>query len=404
MKKIISILCALTVLFGVIALPASAAATRKNFYLRCPDCPFTDIPEGHYAKNDIQDAYFWGIIKGNDDNTYHPNEPASLLFLLQTAVRMWDLYMGGEGCLPIEYGYDMLYKTAYNAGLLKNVEGYEIFENLDTRYASRKQMSRIFVNTMPEYEFTPINILRDGPADMTDDAVKKLYMAGVLLGNGVAMNENAVVTRAEVAVAANRIATWRIEKPSDYRYDTLLGEFATNYNQGNYGRSYNIALAASSFNGKILYPSERFSFNGVVGSRSAARGYMNASVLVDGDYVDGIGGGVCQVSSTLFNAALMSNMKIIERHAHSLPAAYVAKGRDATVYYGSLDFVFENSLSSPVQIRASAENGVLYIAVWGDYRDKQNDLSVWVEQSNGAYTLVRSVNGNVNYTAKSKYQ
>ena len=404
MKKLISTVCVILIILSLAASPAFAAATRKNFYLRCPDCPFTDIPDGHFAKNDIQDCYFWGIVKGYEDNTYHPDEPASLLFLLQTAVRMWDLYLGGEGCLPIEYGYDMLYETALNAGLLKNVEGYEIPEDLDKRYATRKQMCRLFVNTMPSYEFKTINILKYGPSDITDDAVKTMYKAGILLGNGVSMNEDAVVSRAEVAVAANRAATWRIQKPVDFNFDTCLSEFSTKYAQSNYGRSYNIALAASSFNGKIIFPDSRFSFNDTVGSRSEARGYKNASVLVNGQYEDGIGGGVCQVSSTLFNAALLANLKITERCAHSLPAAYIAKGRDATVYYGAIDFSFVNSLSLPVQLKAEAKNGVLTVSVWGDQSDKTDNMNIWVEKSGEYYILYRAVNGDINYSAKSKYE
>ena len=119
---------------------------------------------------------------------------------------------------------------------------------------------------------------------------------------------------------------------------------------------------------------------------------------------DGIGGGVCQVSSTLFNAALLANLKITERCAHSLPAAYIAKGRDATVYYGAIDFSFVNSLSLPVQLKAEAKNGVLTVSVWGDQSDKTDNMNIWVEKSGEYYILYRAVNGDINYSAKSKYE
>lgn len=145
----------------------------------------------------------------------------------------------------------------------------------------------------------------------------------------------------------------------------LLGVYTTQFNAGNKNRSKNIILSSNAINGTVLMPNEVFSFNERVGPRSKERGYQDAPVIFKGELVDGLGGGVCQVSSTIYNSVLMSNLKIVERVNHSIPSTYVPKGLDATVSYGVLDFKFQNTFSQPIYIESTVHGNQLTIRIYG---------------------------------------
>ncbi|WP_241154341.1 VanW family protein [Staphylospora marina] len=131
----------------------------------------------------------------------------------------------------------------------------------------------------------------------------------------------------------------------------LIGKYTTRFDPGNVNRTTNIKLASKAIDGLILMPGEVFSFNKVVGPRTAARGYKPAPVIVKGEYSEGIGGGICQVSSTLYNSVDEANLRIVQRRSHSKEVTYVPPGRDATVSWGGPDFKFKNNLNKPVLIR-----------------------------------------------------
>lgn len=130
-------------------------------------------------------------------------------------------------------------------------------------------------------------------------------------------------------------------------------------------RGDNISVAASHINGMVLMPGETFSYNNVVGPRTPQDGFKPAPVIIDGQLKPGIGGGVCQVSSTLYNAALLAGMKIVERVHHGFPVEYLHPGRDATVAYGAIDFQFQNSSKYPILLRAIAKGGVMQFIIFG---------------------------------------
>lgn len=150
-----------------------------------------------------------------------------------------------------------------------------------------------------------------------------------------------------------------------------LGAFSTWFNAGDINRSHNLYLATASINGAVLDPGEVFSFNRRVGERVSEAGYRDALVIVGNKFEPGLGGGVCQVSSTLYNAILLAGLQIIERHNHALTVAYVPVGRDATVVYGLQDFRFKNITGYPIYIRAIARGGRLQINVYGNIAEKQ---------------------------------
>jgi vancomycin resistance protein YoaR len=144
----------------------------------------------------------------------------------------------------------------------------------------------------------------------------------------------------------------------------LIGHYITYFNSANKERTHNISLAADAINNHVVFPGEIFSFNKVVGKRTASRGYQPAPIIVRGELSEGIGGGICQVSSTLFNAADRSGLKILERYSHSKQVPYVPPGRDATVSWYGPDFTFKNKHSQPILIRAKTYPGKMVVLIY----------------------------------------
>ena len=144
----------------------------------------------------------------------------------------------------------------------------------------------------------------------------------------------------------------------------LIAHFSTYYGESSEGRKHNVALAARKIDGLVLCCEEEFSFNDVVGRRSAENGFENAYIIKDGEFVEGVGGGVCQVSSTIYNCALLAGLSISCVHAHSLPVSYVAPSFDAMVSSSS-DLRFVNVLSAPITIRMSADGQYVRAEIYG---------------------------------------
>jgi len=152
-------------------------------------------------------------------------------------------------------------------------------------------------------------------------------------------------------------------KPKVFR-DTMA-TYSTQFytgDQNNDNRAYNIALAVKKITGKIFAPGETFSFNQVVGARTEAEGYKIAHVYSDGQVIDDVGGGICQVSSTLYNAALYSDMSTVERTNHMFTVGYIPLGQDAAVAYDYLDLKFKNNSSYPIKIvgEVTPDNKVIF--------------------------------------------
>lgn len=148
------------------------------------------------------------------------------------------------------------------------------------------------------------------------------------------------------------------------RSQQVQGDYETWVN-GSFQRHSNIRLASRGINNILLWPGEEFSFNDVVGPRSLERGYLPAPIILLGERSLDYGGGICQVSSTLYNAVEEAGLNIRERHQHSLEVGYVPKGRDATVTYGYLDFRFQNNRDHPIIIRAGMDGDRLWVKIMG---------------------------------------
>jgi vancomycin resistance protein YoaR len=143
-----------------------------------------------------------------------------------------------------------------------------------------------------------------------------------------------------------------------------IGSYVTYYDSNKIERSNNIYLATEAINNQVVFQGETFSFNEVVGKRTIEKGYLRAPVIIKGELYDGVGGGICQVSSTLFNAVDKAGVKIIQRYSHSRSVPYVPPGRDATVSWYGPDFTFKNEFNQPILIRAKAKHGQVVIRVF----------------------------------------
>lgn len=143
-----------------------------------------------------------------------------------------------------------------------------------------------------------------------------------------------------------------------------IGRYATYFNAGNTNRTHNILLAAKAIDNYVVFPNETFSFNEVVGKRTPDKGYTSAPIIVKGEFSEDIGGGICQVSSTLFNAVDNAGLYIVERYSHSRSVPYVPPGRDATVSWYGPDLRFQNKYNQPILIRAKQYGGSIEVTLY----------------------------------------
>ena len=178
-------------------------------------------------------------------------------------------------------------------------------------------------------------------------------------------------------------------------FGDLLGTYTSMYNPNEIGRTKNVTLASGSINNVVLASGEEFSYNAIVGERTPERGFSDAKVYAMGEVVDGMGGGVCQVSSTLYNAVLYADLEVVSRTAHSLPVTYVPLGRDATVSYGSIDFVFRNSYPHAIKITSAVGGGKLTVSIYGK-KTTNKDVEIITERVSTSYfSVVEKIDDNV---------
>ena len=181
-------------------------------------------------------------------------------------------------------------------------------------------------------------------------------------------------------------------------FPDLLASYSTKY-VNNPDRTTNLRLASNKINGTVIMPGEVFSYNKVVGKRTEAAGYKNAAIFSDGQVTDGLGGGICQVTSTLYNAVIFANLDITSRRNHMFVPSYVTGGRDATVVYGSTDFKFKNSRSYPIKIISSVEGGIAKVSIYGYKSPNDTEYDISIETN-----LVKSTSTSLVYDAYKVYK
>lgn len=163
---------------------------------------------------------------------------------------------------------------------------------------------------------------------------------------------------------------------SQEAFPDLLATYTTSYQTSSANRSNNIALAASKINGKVLMPGETFSYNSTVGKRTISAGFKEAGAYSNGKVTSEVGGGICQVSSTLYNSVLRANLEVTERTNHMFLVGYVPIGADATVSWGAPDFKFKNNRNYAIRLVAKTSGKRITISIYGLKQDDDYDIEI----------------------------
>lgn len=174
-------------------------------------------------------------------------------------------------------------------------------------------------------------------------------------------------------------ASTKVADLGENAFPNLLATYTTNYDASNINRDNNLVLAANKINGTVINPGEVFSYNQTVGKRTIENGFKEAKAYAGGKVVLDVGGGICQLSSTLYNSVLLANLEVTERHNHYFKTSYVPEGRDATVSWGALDFKFKNNRKYPIKIESNVGDGVATINIYGI--KQEDDYTVVIDSS-----------------------
>ena len=157
-------------------------------------------------------------------------------------------------------------------------------------------------------------------------------------------------------------------------FPDVLSKAEGMYDVTNYNRANNLTIAGEKLNDIVIAPGETFSYNKTLGARTIDAGYKEAAIYVGGQVVDGLGGGICQISTILYNAVLEANLEVVERKCHQFLPSYAKAGLDATVAYGSIDFQFKNNRTYPIKIKTNIVAGVAEIEILGIKEDTDVDV------------------------------
>lgn len=347
-----SVLLVLIVVSGIIFLSGEKIA---------PNISIGGIDVGKHTKEEaikkLKENYYENII-----DTYIP---------LTYGDKIWELRYAD---INFSFYFEEAVDEAYNIGRTGNV----IKRYFD---ALRIRTSKMDIPVKFHYERENILKALDKIAKEINrdaiDATIRLKAGGFVLTaekQGAKLNNNKAAE-----IIAKRIESYdisKVELPVDIieaeikksdleKITEKIGEYSTKFNAANTSRSYNIKLATKSVTDVLVKPGEVFSLNKTIGPRLTKYGYKTAKVIINNEYVDGIGGGICQVSTTLYNAALLSNMKIVERKNHSMPSDYVSLGRDATISGDYIDMKFENNSKYPVYIYGEVIGNQVKFSIYG---------------------------------------
>ena len=216
------------------------------------------------------------------------------------------------------------------------------------------------------FQITPGDQVEIVPAQTgTDIDYNALASAITQLVGNEAVNKGTKIGEVELPLIS--VAPQRTTKDAQaMQINCRIAQYTTRFNAEQEERTYNIKVAAAALDGLLLAPGDDFSFNRIVGPRSSEAGYKSANVIVNNEFVPGLGGGVCQVSSTLYNAVLLANLKILERSNHTLPVSYVPIGLDATVAYGAIDFRFNNNQPNHIYLTSAVEGNTITFKIYGN--------------------------------------
>ena len=258
--------------------------------------------------------------------------------------------------------------------------------NILSRYKEIRALEQENVVLVPEKKFDK-DILQDKLENETSDLVQKAQNASITREDGefiVHAGQTGTTIKVEETIQEleellaeewnqNNIKLEAVveEREPDYTeddfyaIDSVMGQAVTNYNQGQSSRSQNLITGASKITGTVLMPNEQFSMYDTVSPFTEENGYSNAGQYVNNELVDGLGGGICQVSTTLYNAVLKAELQVDERYPHSLSVSYVDLSKDAAIAGDYMDFKFTNNTEYPIYIEGYAGGGSISFAVYG---------------------------------------
>ncbi|WBW97566.1 VanW family protein [Oceanirhabdus sp. W0125-5] len=255
--------------------------------------------------------------------------------------------------LALSYGKDLSLFNKYNLIKTPEPKTYDLIVKYDT-----KPLTTITKKILEETSCDPINATikrEDEKFIITEDSQGKSIDYEELINTSLAQFRKSSVKDVVIDVKINYISP-SITAAELRQINGLISTFTTRLSGSSPERVTNVTLATNKVSNTLLMPQDEFSFNKTIGSVNEANGYRESKVIINNKLVPGIGGGICQVSSTLYNAILRSNILPTERHHHTLPSTYVPLGLDATVSSNYLDYKFINTLTYPILITGYVTN------------------------------------------------
>lgn len=291
-----------------------------------------------------------------------------------------------------EYTEYQIEKKDQSVRLIPGIPG----QNPDTKKAASEILASVENGI---YQNIPVTLDKINPPEVSEEEIRQKVNAEAqdasyeYQGNEVSIREHVVgmeITDSELSKKLsefNRASEVSIEVKTvapkvttetlrAKLFNTTLASYATTYSTKAANRASNVALAASRINGTVIPPGETFSYNQTIGDTTLKNGYKVASIYENGKTSEGVGGGICQVSTTLYSAVLYADLKVVERRNHSLTVAYAPKGQDATVSYGAIDFRFQNNMNYPVKVVASTGGGKVTVSIVGTKRDVERTVKI----------------------------
>ena len=262
-------------------------------------------------------------------------------------------------------------------------------QSRDTQIARKEVLAAV---SAEKYDHIPVTLEKTSPEKLTLDSAYALIHKEPLdaeyqyEGNNVTVSQSVVGCDVDKVLLEDAVATVNsgstatvpvtITEPARITevlqsklFNATLASYSTTFSTAAANRAANVTLAASKINDTVLAPGQVFSYTEVLGNPSLANGFKVAPVYENGKSSQGVGGGVCQVSSTLYSAVLYADLEVVTRQNHSLTVAYLPKGQDATFAYGSIDFKFKNDTDYPVKVAAGTNGGRLTVSIVGTKRD-----------------------------------
>lgn len=329
-----------------------------------------NIVKTFFAKNNIEIPYEYNEEELNKQiDTINGQIPGAVIessYDIDEDKKELVITKGKEG---LEVDPELLKQEVENE--IKNVESGKKEINLSTKNKEPNQINldKIYseIHTEPQNAYYTQNPFTLYPhVDGIDFAISMEEAKKILEENKEEYIIPLKITHPEITT----------DKIGSEGFPDLLAEFSTNYNPGAKDRTTNLRLASNKINNTVVLPGETFSYNKVVGKRTTEAGYKEAPSYAGGKVVNDIGGGICQITSTLYNAVVLANLDIVSRSNHQFVPSYVKAGRDATVVYGAIDFKFKNTRKYPIKIKSTVSGGVARVQIYGMKEETEYEVKI----------------------------